>query len=110
MKAKGVKILTPDKALKTDTAYTKRIKRKKFGQRAAIESIINHLKFRYSMQQNYLHGETALQINALLEVTAWNLQKLTNKLVKESKKYFFNFLLRIIGMATRMYVGVRVWR
>jgi IS5 family transposase len=92
---KGVKILTPSKPLKTDTAYAKQVKRKKFRRRAAIEPVISHLKFRYRMQQNYLHGETAPQINAFLAATAWNLQKLMKKLSKEAKKYFFDFLFRL---------------
>jgi hypothetical protein len=45
------------------------------------------------MQQNYLHGETAPQINAFLAATAWNLQKLMNKLVKDAKKYFFRLVI-----------------
>ena len=44
---KGVKILTPDKAKKTDTVYQKRCKRKKFRSRAGIEPIIGHLKTDY---------------------------------------------------------------
>jgi IS5 family transposase len=105
---KGVKILTPGKALKTDTAYTKRIKRKKFRRRAAIEPVISHLKFRYRMQQNYLHGETAPQINAFLAATAWNLQKLMKKLVEEVKKYFFCFLFRITCQAGRTQMEIRI--
>ena len=44
---KGVNILTPDKAKKTDTAYQKRCKRKKFRSRTGIEPIIGHLKTDY---------------------------------------------------------------
>jgi IS5 family transposase len=91
---KGVSILTPKKPLKTDTEYTKRIKRKKFRRRAAIEPIIGHLKSQFRMQQNYLHGESAPQINAFLSATAWNLRKLMNKLSEEVKKYLFDFLCR----------------
>ena len=89
---KGVKVLTPHKPLKTDSLYVKRVKRKKFRRRAAIEPVIGHLKSQFGMQQNYLHGETAPQINAFLVATAWNLKKLMNKLSEEVKKYLFEFL------------------
>jgi IS5 family transposase len=42
----GVKIITPDKPKKSDTAYGKRQKRSKFRSRAGIEPIIGHLKNR----------------------------------------------------------------
>ena len=41
---KGVKISTPGRANKTDSAYQKAKKRKKFRRRAAIEPVIGHLK------------------------------------------------------------------
>jgi IS5 family transposase len=60
------------------------------------------------MQQNYLHGETAPQINAFLAATAWNLQKLMNKLVEEIKKYFFDLLFRLLCKTAGKYVGIKV--
>jgi IS5 family transposase len=92
---KGVRILTPKKPLKTDSAYIKNVKRKKFRRRAAIELVIGHLKSQFRMQQNYLHGETAPQINALLAATAWNLRKLMKKLSDQMKKYLFEILYRL---------------
>ncbi|MEP1490306.1 MAG: transposase [Algibacter sp.] len=59
------KISTPDyRPLKRDTEYQKRIKRKKFRRRAAIEPVIGHLKTDFRMGQNYLHGTNSSQINA----------------------------------------------
>lgn len=92
---KGVIISTPGKPLKTESVYVKQVKRKKFRRRAAIEPIIGHLKSQFGLQQNYLHGETAPQINALLAATAWNLRKLMNKLSEEVRKIVFDFLCRL---------------
>jgi IS5 family transposase len=85
---KEVKILTPDKAKKTDTAYQKRCKRKKFRSRAGIEPIIGHLKTDHRMAQNYLLNENGIQINALMAATAWNLKKLMEVLKEKAKKLF----------------------
>lgn len=46
---KGVKISIPGTPRKTDTAYQKQTKRKKFRTRAAIEPIIGHLKTDFRM-------------------------------------------------------------
>jgi len=88
---KGVNILTADKAKKTDTAYQKRGKRKKFRSRAGIEPIIGHLKTDYRLAQNYLLNEKGIQINALMSATAWNLKKLMEKFKEKAKQ-----LLRLI--------------
>jgi len=82
-------ISTPGKALKRDSEYEKRKKRKKFRRRAAIEPVIGHLKSDFRMGQNYLWGKESPQINALLAATGWNLKKLMNKLHKEIKKLLF---------------------
>jgi IS5 family transposase len=79
----GVKILITDKARKTDTAYPKRCKRKKFRSRAGIEPIIGHLKTDYRMAQNYLLDETGIQINASMAAAAWNLKKMM-EILKEN--------------------------
>ncbi len=88
---RGVKILTPGKALKKDTAYEKRKKRKKFRRRAAIEPVIGHLKKDHRMGVNYLVGEQSPIINAMLSASAWNLKKLMKKL-KDIFWTFFEFL------------------
>ena len=88
---KGVKIIIPSPAKKTDTPYQKQTKRKKCRARAAIEPIIGHLKSDHRMQQNYLWGEKGIQINALMAATAWNLKKMMEKL----KENIFQFILRL---------------
>ncbi len=85
-------ISTPGRPLKRDSEYDKRKKRKKFRRRAAIEPVIGHLKTDFRMGQNYLHGETAPQINAFLAAAGWNLKKMMKKLKVEYEKIFFNFL------------------
>ena len=91
---KGVKILTPDKAKKTDSNYRKQQKRKRFRSRAGIEPIIGHLKTDYRMAQNYLWGEKGIQINALLAASAWNLKKYMEILVEKSKRLFASIFYR----------------
>lgn len=91
----GVKILTPDKPKKTDTAYMKKEKRKRFRSRAGIEAIIGHLKSDYRMAQNYLHGEEGIQINALLSCTAWNLKKLMEVLTVKAARLFIRLFYRL---------------
>ena len=91
---KGVKISTPDKAKATDSPYKKRQKRNRFRSRAGIEPIIGHLKTDYRMAQNYLWGETGIQINALMSATAWNLKKYMEILVKKSKRLFASIFSR----------------
>ena len=86
---KGVKIAIPSTPKKTDTAYQRQCKRKKFRTRAAIEPIIGHLKTDFRLAQNYFLGETGPQINALLAATAWNLKKMMEILKQEIIFYFF---------------------
>jgi IS5 family transposase len=85
---KGVQILTPDKAKKTDTHYTKQRKRKKFRSRAAIEPMIGHLKTDHRLAQNYLLDKTGIQINALMAATAWNFKKFMERLKENAKRFF----------------------
>lgn len=88
---KGVKISTPGKPKKKDTAYEKRKKRKKFRSRAAIEPIIGHLRTDFRLGQNYFHGERGPQINAFLAATVWNLKKMMETLKNTIKNIFSNF-------------------
>jgi IS5 family transposase len=92
---KGVSILTPDKAKKTDSAHMRQQKRKQFRSRAGIEPIIGHLKSDFRMGQNYLHGEAGIQINALLSCSAWNLKKLM-EVLKERAGRLYCFFLRLL--------------
>jgi IS5 family transposase len=91
---KGVKILTPGKAQKTDTPYQKQCKRKKFRSRAGIEPVIGHLKTDYRLAQNYLLDEIGIQINAYMAATGWNLKKLMEKLKKELGQFFWLILFQ----------------
>jgi IS5 family transposase len=79
----GTKILTPKPPKKTDTQYQKRITKKKFRRRAAIEPVIGHLKSDFRMAQNYLHGRSSPRMNAMLAATGWNLKKMMEKLKQE---------------------------
>jgi IS5 family transposase len=89
---KGVKISIPSTPRKTDTAYQKQTKRKKFRTRAAIEPIIGHLKTDFRLAQNYFMGETGPQINALLSATAWNLKKMMEILKQKIIFCFYQIL------------------
>jgi len=86
---KRVKISTPGKPLKKDTAYQKRVKRKKFRRRAAIEPVIGHLKQYFRMGQNYLNGESSPQLNAFLAAAGWNYKKMMEKLKAKVKFWIF---------------------
>jgi len=83
------KISTPKPVLKRDTEYQKRIKRKKFRRRAAIEPVIGHLKTDFRMAQNYLHGKQSPQTNAYLAATGWNLRKLMKQLKEDLQNFLF---------------------
>ena len=86
------KISTPDyKPLKRDSKYERKIKRKKFRRRAAIEPVIGHLKTYFRMGQNYLSGKKSPQINAFLAATGWNLKKLMKQLKAEASLSMFQF-------------------
>jgi IS5 family transposase len=88
---RGVKILTPDKPLKTDNSYEKQKKRKKFRSRAGIEAVIGHLKSDFRMEQNYLHGESGIQINAFMACAAWNMKKMMAVLKEKAARLFWLF-------------------
>lgn len=99
-KINGTTISTPKPLKKSATQYQKRITRKKFRRRAAIEPVIGHLKSDFRMAQNYLHGSTSPRVNAMLAATGWNLKKMMEKLKQEllhlytiffSKKYQLHY-------------------
>lgn len=92
---RGVKISIPGKPRKSDTAYQKHTKRKKFRTRAAIEPIIGHLKTDFRLAQNYFLGETGPQINAFLSATAWNMKKMM-EILKEKIFFYFSNLIRLL--------------
>lgn len=98
---KGVKISIPSPPRKTDTAYQKQAKRKKFRTRAAIEPIIGHLKANFRLDQNYFLSETGPQINALLSATAWNMKKMME--ILKQKIIFWLSKLLLSKLSTHSY-------
>lgn len=86
---KGVKISIPGIPRKSDTAYQKQIKHKKFRTTAAIVPIIGHLKTDFRLTQNYFLGESEPQINALLSATALNMKKMMEILKQKIVFYFY---------------------
>ena len=86
---RGVKVSSPSRPLKTDTAYQKQKKRKKFRRRAAIEPVNAHLKTDFRMAENYLLGDKYVQLNALLSAAAWNFKKWMKKAISLLFKYCF---------------------
>lgn len=102
---KGIKkieetiISTPDnKPLKRDTEYQRRVKRKKFRRRAAIEPVIGHLKTDFRMAQNYLQSNKSPQINALLAATGWNLKKMMKNLKEEFEKTILYLISKLLNL------------
>ena len=91
----GVSISTPNKPLKRDSEYIKRVKRKKFRRRAAIEPVIGHLKQHFRMGQNYLSGDNSPKINALLAAAAWNFKKLMEELKQKLKNFLFSIFQQL---------------
>jgi IS5 family transposase len=95
---KGTKISTPTKVLKTDSAYQKGKKRKKFRRRAAIEPVIGHLKSDFRMAENYLLHKSSLKMNALLSASAWNFKKWMkniNSLLQKLHQYYMLMTNRV---------------
>jgi len=81
------------KSRRSNTAYQKYRKRKKFRSRAGIEPIIGHPAKDFRMEQNYLLSEKGIQINALLAASAWNLKKMMEKLKEDFLCFIFRLLL-----------------
>jgi len=102
----NTKIATPDyRPLKRDTLYQKRVKRKKFRRRAAIEPVIGHLKTDFRLNQNYLWGDNSPQINAFLAATGWNLKKMMKQLKVEIKillSYIFDPIFSMFKLQQKL--------
>jgi IS5 family transposase len=86
---RGVKILIPSPPKAGDSRYQKQMKRKKCITGAAVEPVTGHLKTDFRMQQNYLSGETGVQLNAFLAATARNLKRMMEKLKKQILQIIF---------------------
>ena len=93
----GVKVITPGKPRKSDTAYDRKKKRHPFRRRAGIEPVFGHLKADHRMQDNFLSGRESASINAMLAATGWNLKKMMKDLAKKSAKTLF-ILLQILSV------------
>jgi len=61
--------------LKKDDRYQRDKKRKRCRRRAAIEPIIGHLKTDFRLARNFLKGIAGDEINLLMAVCAWNIEK-----------------------------------
>lgn len=92
----GVKVITPGKPRKSDTAYDRKKKRHPFRRRAGIEPVFGHLKADHRMQDNFLSGRESASINAMLAATGWNLKKMMKDFAKKSAKTLF-ILLQILS-------------
>jgi transposase, IS5 family len=93
----GVKVITPGKPKKSDTAYERKKNRYPFRRRAGIEPVFGHLKSDHRMQENFLSGSESATINAMLAATGWNLKKMMKDLAKKSKKSLFDLLQILFG-------------
>jgi len=60
---------------KGKTAYEKQQERSRFRRRAAVESVIGHLKSDYRMLRNYLKGVEGDMINTIMAAIAFNMMK-----------------------------------
>ena len=60
---------------KGKTAYEKQQERSRFRRRAAVESVIGHLKSDYRMLRNYLKGVEGDTINTIMAAVAFNMMK-----------------------------------
>ncbi|MDR2120672.1 MAG: hypothetical protein LBP64_07335, partial [Tannerella sp.] len=69
--------------------YRKQKKRKQCRAGAGIEPIISHEKYDSRMLENYFWGAVGVQINALMSSTAWNLEKMMQKLKEELLRIIF---------------------
>jgi len=92
----GIKICIPGNALKRDTPYIKKQKRKKFRRRAAIEPVIGHLKSDHRLNRNYLKGIEGDRINLLLSAAAFNFKKWMNDFLVLVFMFKLSILLSIL--------------
>ena len=68
-------IILPDAPLSEKTEHYKRMARKNFRRRCAIEPIIGHLKSDFRLARNYLKGTIGDAINLILAAAAFNYKK-----------------------------------
>jgi IS5 family transposase len=73
-------ITTPTPLPASSTRYAKEKVRIKFRRRAAIESIIGHLKQDHRMNRNFLKGLYGDFVNCVLAAAGFNLKKMLRKI------------------------------
>lgn len=93
----GVKVITPGKPKKSDTAYDRKKKRHPFRRRAGIEPVFGHLKADHRMRDNFLGGRESATVNAMLAATGWNLKKMMKDLARKSARTLFALLQILSG-------------
>jgi IS5 family transposase len=77
---------------KTTASYQQKKLKKRFGQRAAIEPVISHLKTDNRLSRNFYKGIFGDNINVMLSAAAFNFKRMMNKW----KSSFFVFLQKLI--------------
>jgi IS5 family transposase len=77
---------------KTISQYRQRKLKKSFGQRAAIEPVISHLKADHRLNRNFYKGVFGDNINIMLSAAAFNFKRMMNKW----KSSFLAFLQKLI--------------
>jgi len=89
-KVGDTQIILPGRRLKRDSRYQVQKKRQRCRRRAAIESLIGHLKSDYRLSRNPLKGFEGDQFNLYMAACAWNLRKwvLAFIFVDQSGRYY----------------------
>jgi len=83
---------------KNGTKYEKKKAKERFKRRAAIESVICHLKTDNRLSKNFLKGVFGYEINVMLAASAFDLRKWMRKaeyfgsFYKSIKIYIYRFL------------------
>lgn len=82
----------PESGKRTKTASDKRQARDRFRRRAAIESIIGHLKHDHRMLCNYIMGQIGDAVNLFMACVAFNIRKFVWTLCFLYLKFFGHIL------------------
>ncbi len=96
---------------KTQTKYKQKKLKKQFGRRAAIESMIGHLKSDHRMNRNFYKGITGDAINVMLSAAAFNFKRMMRKLLSSFYYFFYyHFILPIIPFFDEViYSPKEIW-
>ena len=77
--------------------------RKKHSRRAAIESVIGHLKYDYRLQRNFLKGNVGDAINLMLSAVSMNFKRVINLWLTEAN-YRWKFIYRVLINIYRIFL------